>query len=257
MNTTLSFSSRVTKKLMPDTAKIHLCIQTQGKKEDEVLQELKEKLESTSKFIKGLESYRPDSYTQTKFNTRKDTITKKNYTEKIMGYRSWVNLYFSINYGETAVLDLVSVIKMSLDKDFTCDYEFIVDEDRVKRMYDILYVEAVNEGWDNALRLTSKIKPFEGKRLNLVSIDSFRANLESPSRQEYTPPLNIYSEVDAMQILSGDFSKGKGFFNSAKQAETATMPKEEPEKITPELIQEMFNNPYLAVVTVSLQFCVA
>lgn len=256
MNTSLSFSSRVTKQLMPNTAKIHLCIQTQGKKEDEVLQELKEKLESTSKFIKGLASYKQDSYTQTKFNTRKDTITKKNYTEKIMGYRSWVNLYFSINYGDTAVLDLVSVIKMSLDKDFTCDYEFIVDEDRIKAVYDDLYVEAVNEGWNNALRLTSKIKPFEGKTLNLAAINSFSANLESPSRQEYAPPLNIYSEVD-MECALSDFSKGKGFFNSARKVENANMPKEEPEKITPELIQEMFNNPYLAVVTVSLQFCVA
>ena len=263
MNTTLSFSSKATKRLTPTTAKVHLCIQTQGKKEDEVLQELKDKLAKTSTFVKGLVSYKPDSYTQTKFNTRKDTIQKKNYTEKIMGYRSWVNLYFSLNYGtngEDAILDMVSVINMSLEEDITCNYEFIIDNDVIKQAYDELYVEAVNNGWDETLRLTSQIKPFEGKTLNLVSIDQFRANLESPNRQEYAPPLSIESDVQLDALMSE--AKGRCFSSllSKRASDTcmydgAEQPK--PEKVTKELIGKMFNNPSNAVVTVSLQFCMS
>ena len=257
--TRMTFKSKVTKKLKPSTVRVHLTFNTEGKNQQDVISELSDKFNKAKDFITTFRSYKTNSYTQTKMSTIKDTVRKKNYKTEVKGYRCNASCYAILEYGETAVEDLLTIINMSIEKNITLNYEFIVDPTLVMDTYDELMAEVINLGYEKICKLVQNTVPFNGKSVEITDILSSTTNLESPKEQEFERAPSFYNRAPTMVedcTVSKSATKTRGFFGADKALAT---PEEEevyvPERvITADMIEAMFNAESKAVCEVSLQY---
>lgn len=259
MSTRMTFKSRASKKLKPSAVKVHMMFLTEGKKQEEVVSELSEKLNKAKDFITTFKSYKANSYTQTKMDTIKDTVHKKNYKTEIKGYRCSASAYATLEYGETAVEDLLTIINMSLEKNIKLNYEFIVDPNLVMETYDELMAEAINLGYAKVNKIVKNSIPFNGKSVEITEVLSSNVNLESPQAQEFERAPSFANRAPMMDTLKRTRSaeKGRGFFSSDKIAASSADEEEVyvPERvITADMIEALFNAESKAVCEVSLQY---
>ena len=260
MSTRMTFKSRATRKLKPSSVKVHLTFRTEGKKQKEVVDELSEKLNKAKEFITAFKSYKAESYIQTKMDTIKDTIHKKNYTTEVKGYRCSASCYATLEYGETCVEDLLTLINLSIDKNVQLNYEFNINESLVLDTYDELMAEAISSGYLKVNKIVEASLPFKGKSVEITEILSSTMNLESPQAQEFARVPSYSNQAPVMM----DFAKrtrdgaikGKGLFGSDMLK--ASIEEEEeyvPERVvTADMIEAMFNAESKAVCEVSMQY---
>lgn len=259
--TRMTFKSKATKKLKPSAVKVHMSFHTEGKKQEEVVSELSEKLNKAKDFITTFKSYKNNSYVQTKMDTIKDTVQKKNYKTEIRGYRCSASCYAVLEYGETAVEDLLTIINMCIDKNIQLNYEFTVSENLVLETYDELMATAINNGYEKVNKIVQNSIPFKGKTVEITEVLSSNVNLESPQAQEFerVPSFSNRAPVmmDSLKMTrSSSAPKRKGFFGS----DMATTNEEEEEQYVPErvitadMIEAMFTAESKAVCEVSLQY---
>ena len=261
MSTRMTFKSRATKKLKPSAVKVHMSFYTEGKKQEEVVSELSEKLNKAKDFITTFKSYKANSYTQTKMDTIKDTVHKKNYKTEVRGYRCSASAYATLEYGETAVEDLLTIINMSIEKNIKLNYEFIVDPNLVMETYDDLMAEAINLGYAKVNKIVTNSIPFNGKSVEITEVLSSNVNLESPQAQEFERAPSFANRapvmMDSLKETRSSATKGKSFFGSDKNVATSEEEEEVyvPERvITADMIEAMFNAESKAVCEVSLQY---
>lgn len=258
--TRMTFKSKATKKLKPSAVKVHMSFHTEGKKQEEVVSELSDKLNKAKEFITTFKSYKNNSYVQTKMDTIKDTVQKKNYKTEIRGYRCSASCYAVLEYGETAVEDLLTIINMCIEKNIQLNYEFTVSENLVLGTYDELMATAINNGYEKVNKIVQNSIPFKGKTVEITEVLSSNVNLESPQAQEFerVPSFSNRAPVmmDSLKITRSLTPKRKGFFGN----DMATANDEEEEQYIPErvitadMIEAMFNAESKAVCEVSLQY---
>lgn len=256
--TRMTFKSKATKKLKPSAVKVHMSFHTEGKKQEEVVSELSEKLNKAKEFITNFKSYKNNSYVQTKMDTIKDTVQKKNYKTEIRGYRCSASCYAVLEYGETAVEDLLTIINMCIEKNIQLNYEFTVSENLVLETYDELMATAINNGYEKVNKIVQNSIPFKGKTVEITEVLSSNVNLESPQAQEFERAPSFSNRAPMMDSLkiTRSSAKSRGFFGADKAL--ATSEEEEvyvPERvITADMIEAMFNAESKAVCEVSLQY---
>ena len=253
--TRMTFKSKATKKLKPSAVKVHMSFHTEGKKQEEVVSELSEKLNKAKDFITTFKSYKTNSYVQTKMDTIKDTVQKKNYKTEIRGYRCSASCYAVLVYSETAVEDLLTIINMCIDKNIQLQYEFTVSENLVLETYDELMAEAINLGYKKVNKIVQNSIPFAGKTVEITEVLSSTTN---PQAQEFerAPSFNNRAPImmDALKRTRG-IEKSRGFFGSDKIAAPEEDEVYVPERvITADMIEAMFNAESKAVCEVSLQY---
>lgn len=257
--TRMTFKSKATKKLKPSAVKVHMSFHTEGKKQEEVVSELSEKLNKAKEFITNFKSYKNNSYVQTKMDTIKDTVQKKNYKTEIRGYRCSASCYAVLEYGETAVEDLLTIINMCIEKNIQLNYEFTVSENLVLETYDELMATAINNGYEKVNKIVQNSIPFKGKTVEITEVLSSNVNLESPQAQEFERAPSFSNRAPVMMDslkMTRSSAKSRGFFGADKALAT---PEEEevyvPERvITADMIEAMFNAESKAVCEVSLQY---
>ena len=243
--TRMTFKSKATKKLKPSAVKVHMSFHTEGKKQEEVVSELSEKLNKAKEFITNFKSYKNNSYVQTKMDTIKDTVQKKNYKTEIRGYRCSASCYAVLEYGETAVEDLLTIINMCIEKNIQLNYEFTISENLVLETYDELMAMAINNGYEKVNKIVQNSIPFKGKTVEITEVLSSNVNLESPQAQEFERAPSFSNRAPMMDSFGADKA-------------LATPEEEEvyvPERvITADMIEAMFNAESKAVCEVSLQY---
>lgn len=261
MSTLMTFKSRATRKLKPSYVQVHLTFRTEGKKQKEVVDELSDKLNKAKEFITAFKSYKAESYVQTKMDTIKDTVHKKNYTTEVKGYRCSASAYATLEYGETAVEDLLTLINLSIDKNVQLDYEFKINENLVLETYDELMAEAISSGYLKVSKIVEASLPFKGKSVEITEILNSTMNLKSPQAQEFERIPSYSNQAPILEDCSLQMSKSsalkrKGLFGS-DMAKASIEEEEEyvPERVvTADMIEAMFNAESKAVCEVSMQY---
>ena len=262
MTTTLSFHSEATKELYPDIIKVRITIYTMGKVQKDVLSELEDKLTFIREFVTKLSTYQNESYSQTSMKTKTDGTRKRNYTEKITGYRSEVSVHFILNFDkDKSVRDMVDLINMSIDKDIDCGHNFEVSPELAQKTYDELYIQAVNDGVKATQNKISQIDYFKGKQLYLDTITDYSARVATPNEKRWDPTPTIQSSVKMLND-----SRLKKRLAILEEAEADMECIDTPmysfadglyapeELVTASTIMWLFNNTFTAKCEVNLQF---
>jgi len=249
MSTIMIYNSVASKEVKPDIVNLTIRMNAKCQTAKEASDKINEDRNTAKTYITAKKSYKPDSYHQIDFNLRKQTYretyyvcnTKPNqeisqdeydtlsqtvrneYTRKVrdvfLYYEANLTLTVVLNYGDTVVEDLMTIFNMCTEKDFKCDYVHNISDELRNTTMQELYTKCINQG-------VSSVQAIVG------GLD-FRNNAEVILREVRDPAAKsvpVYdSSIRTSAMCMDDMMLGASAY--------------EPEEIiTPELLEELFNN---------------
>lgn len=243
------YHSVAEKEVKPDIVALGISLNAKAQTAKEAINLINEDRNTAKTYITGKKSYRPDSYHQMAVDLKKRTlreyyyvhkttkveISKEEYDslaqvhrneydsrskEKFLYYEATLNLVAVLNYGETAVADLMTIFDMCTEKNFRCDYEHTISDELTKATNQELYAICINQGVKEVQTIANNLEFLEQPKVHLLEVLDPAAT---------TAPRYEMSAMKAKRSACMDeMSIGAAY---------------EPEQIImPELIEELFNN---------------
>lgn len=244
------YHSVATKEVKPDIVDLAITINAKAQTAKEAISKINEDRNTAKTYITSKTSYRQDSYHQMDVDLKKRTTreyyyvhkkTKKEIShneyeklnqdkrneydnrsrEKFLYYEAILHLVAVLNYGETAVDDLMNIFNMCTEKDFKCTYQHTVSDELNKSTEQELYAMCINQGVKEVQTIASKLDFLEQPKVHLLEV--------------LDPAATAVPKYERMGMMS----KQAMCMDEAACVGSAY----EPEQIImPELIEELFNN---------------
>lgn len=271
MGTIMVYNSSASTFIKPNTIELNIKISAFKETAKEVVQKINEDRQIAKDLICDKKSYQKDSYHQNSLDLRRRIVREyfyenldgkritekeyealdfthkseynKKYTEKFLGYDAFLTISAVLDYGETAVQDLVDIFNMATEKKFTCTYEHSVSQKSLEDTMHKLYIDCINKGVENMQKILDGLtvtSSYSGQRTaNLLSI------VDPEARSGMT-----------------DYAIGNSFEKAPKMMKSCRMDESfgaasayTPEQIImPELIEELFNNNIELTKSLDLKF---
>lgn len=251
MGTVMIYNSVATKEVKPDVVGLMIRLNAKCKTAKEAADKINEDRNLAKTFITGRAYYRSYSYHQTDFNLRKQTYSEIYYVRKdskktelseeewknlsqvhrneyiratrehFLYYESNLSLVAVLNYGDTVVNDLMSIFNMCTEKDFKCDYEHAISDELKDAIMQELYTKCINRGVAAVQNIVNKLNFATSKEVKLLEVRD-PAAVSTPTRYEGAVMRKSAMCMDEAYLGASAY---------------------EPEQIiTPELLEELFNN---------------
>lgn len=251
MGTVMIYNSVATKEVKPDVVGLMIRLNAKCKTAKEAADKINEDRNLAKTFITGRTSYRADSYHQTDFNLRKQTYRETYYVRKdnnkteiseeewknlsqvnrneyvrstrehFLYYEANLSLVAVLNYSDTVVNDLMSIFNMCTEKDFKCDYEHAISDELEDATMQELYTKCINQGVFAVQNIVNKLKFITSKEVKLLEVRD-PAAVSTPTR------------YDGAVMRKSAMCMDEAYLGASAY---------EPEQIiTPELLEELFNN---------------
>lgn len=252
MGTVMIYNSVVTTEVKPDIVGLIIKLNAKCKTAKEAADKINEDRNLAKTFISSKASYRADSYHQTDFNLTKRTyretyyvrkdnknseisqteydnlsqVNRNEYTrmtrEHFLYYEANLSLVAVLNYGDTVVTDLMGIFNMCTEKDFKCDYEHAISDELEDTTMQELYTKCINQGVAAVQNIVNNLNFATSKEVKLLEVRDPAAS-STPTRYD-----GAMMRKSAMCMMEEDAAFGAAY---------------EPEQIiTPELLEELFNN---------------
>lgn len=251
MGTVMIYNSVATKEVKPDVVGLMIRLNAKCKTAKEAADKINEDRNLAKTFITNKESYRTDSYHQTDFNLRKQTyretyyvrknndkteisqeewnnlsqVNRNEYTrmtrEHFLYYEANLSLVSVLNYGDTVVTDLMGIFNMCTEKDFKCDYEHAISDELEDATMQELYTKCINQGVVAVQNIVNHLNFVTSKEVKLLEVRD-PAAISTPTHYD-----------GAMMRKSAMCMEDACLGASAYEPEQI---------ITPELLEELFNN---------------
>ena len=249
MSTTMIYNSKAVKEVKPDIVGIGISFSEKADTAKEAIDKLTESRFLAKKFITSKKSFQKDSYHQFNFGIHKrvyresylvnttdnSEISDQEYNsipqtvrqsysrkirEKFLYYEATIDVIAVLEYGDTTVKDLIDILNMCTEKHFDCRYKHEVSSKLKEAIMQELYAECINKGVAEVQKIINGLDFIVSKKVYLIEI--------------YDPDAVATNNYDSRMIMKS---------KNCMMEESSICSSYEPEQIiTPELIEELFNN---------------
>ena len=257
MGTIMLYHSETSTLAKPDIVDFTIRMAKKAQTAKDAVTELNVSRALATDYIKGLKSYRPESFKQENIDLRKivnretyyekgdSKISVKEYNklpinerflyeektiERFLGYTASLTISATLNKSDTVVEDLVNVFNMATEKEFVCTYKHSLSNEILEQYARQMFIDCVNHGYRQVEDACNFIDVLKGKPIKLIQI----------------------IDPEAVDTVSNDRDYGAVMKCASR---TGIGSSYEPEQIMlPELIEGLFNNNIELTRSLDLKF---